>query len=302
MREEGVHHLFREDLGRWVLFHVQGPAATPPLGGDPGWWWKGLGAVKTDPQGKSRYLATLAQNAYRDGRTARALTCPGRPWRPYASNHHGAARRSSTRWRDSAARPRPSRSRGALRRADRASGEDVGRVRRDAGAPRVYPGAGARQARTGRQGQVLLEGEAGSRPDGGDRRLRPRPRVDTTKFQGDHHFLGGHEKGIWPTLEDEIFTRRHGSEFPRTPSPGRIEGPGGGLRSPDGEEMEGLGQRGAGTSGARAGRRAAGRGRRSPVTVTPRRGSTRIWFRSADFSRLSRPLAGAECRWTLWSE
>ena len=89
MREEGVHHLFREDLGRWALFHGKGPSApAAALGGDPGWWWNGLGVVRTDPKSKSRYLATLAQNADRDGSTARALLLSRQAVKAYPSNHH----------------------------------------------------------------------------------------------------------------------------------------------------------------------------------------------------------------------
>ena len=74
MRDEGVHRLVREDFGRWVLFHVRGAgAATGALEDDPGWWWMGLGAVRTDPRGKSRYLAGLAQAAYGDGRVDQAV-------------------------------------------------------------------------------------------------------------------------------------------------------------------------------------------------------------------------------------
>jgi F5/8 type C domain len=57
LREEGAHRLSREDFGRWVLFSVQeqepGDSRGTPRSG-PGWWWAGLGAVKTDPRGDPR--------------------------------------------------------------------------------------------------------------------------------------------------------------------------------------------------------------------------------------------------------
>jgi hypothetical protein len=74
MRDEGVHRLIREDFGRWVLFHARGSgAARDEPQNDPGWWWMGLGAVRTDPRGKSRYLAGLGQTAYGDGRFDEAV-------------------------------------------------------------------------------------------------------------------------------------------------------------------------------------------------------------------------------------
>ena len=74
IRDEGVHRLVREDFGRWVLFHAGGSsAAAAALEDDPGWWWMGLGAVRTDPRGKSRYLARLGQTAYGDGRFDQAV-------------------------------------------------------------------------------------------------------------------------------------------------------------------------------------------------------------------------------------
>ena len=74
IRDEGVHRLVREDFGRWVLFHARGSgAAAAALENDPGWWWMGLGAVRTDPRGKSRYLASLGQTAYGDGRFDQAV-------------------------------------------------------------------------------------------------------------------------------------------------------------------------------------------------------------------------------------
>ena len=74
MTEEGLHHLRREDIGRWALFYFQGPAATVSVReGDPGWWWNGLGAVAVGRKEKSRYLATVAQTMYEDGRLDRAL-------------------------------------------------------------------------------------------------------------------------------------------------------------------------------------------------------------------------------------
>src|SRR5262249_30483730 len=74
VREEALHHLTREDWGQWVLFRPEARAGSheaPP--GDPGWWWMGLGAVKTAAKEKSRYLASLGESAYHDGDAARAL-------------------------------------------------------------------------------------------------------------------------------------------------------------------------------------------------------------------------------------
>ena len=56
LREGNVYRLAREDFGRWVLFSPRAPepGGSDPRPGDVGWWWAGLGAVKTDLQGKSR--------------------------------------------------------------------------------------------------------------------------------------------------------------------------------------------------------------------------------------------------------
>jgi hypothetical protein len=73
IRDEGVHHLARESFGRWVLFRVTPEASAGALPADPGWWWTGLGVVRTDAGGKSRYLAGLGRAAYAGGQMERAL-------------------------------------------------------------------------------------------------------------------------------------------------------------------------------------------------------------------------------------
>jgi hypothetical protein len=50
-----ARRLVREDIGRWALFYLEGPAAPPgALASDPGWWWNGLGAVTADPGRRGR--------------------------------------------------------------------------------------------------------------------------------------------------------------------------------------------------------------------------------------------------------
>ncbi|MGH7358604.1 MAG: discoidin domain-containing protein, partial [Candidatus Rokuibacteriota bacterium] len=48
--EGNVYRLSREDFGRWVLFSPREPepGGSDTRPGDAGWWWTGLGAVKTD--------------------------------------------------------------------------------------------------------------------------------------------------------------------------------------------------------------------------------------------------------------
>jgi hypothetical protein len=40
------------------------------------------------------------------------------------------------------------------------------------------------------------------------------------RFQGDHRFLSGHAKGVWPTLEDEIFSEDAWIGVPADAAPG----------------------------------------------------------------------------------
>jgi hypothetical protein len=219
MREEGLHRLAREDWGRWVLFHSGapgGPPDAPP--GDPGWWWMGLGAVKTGAKEKSRYLAAVGQGAFREGDVARALELSRRAVDAYAFNHR--ARRTLIQALDGLGRKREAieESRalselteprvkvsaefeGTLQflgyapdRAHARPGEDVRvryfwRVKRDPGRTRAIGVF------------VHLEGARGS-------------------FQGDHRFLSGHRKGVWPVLEDEIFSQEERISVPADAAPG----------------------------------------------------------------------------------
>ena len=167
---------------------------------------------------KSRYLATLAQNADRDGSTARALLRPGRPWRP----------------------TRPITTRGAsLIHALESSGRtaeaaEQSRILRDSTEPQV---------KTALEFQDTLElrgytlGPEPARP-GRDVKIRffwkvkrdPGPpgaigvfvhvRNATGRFQGDFHFLPRRGGPIWPTLEDEIFTQDELIRVPAHASPG----------------------------------------------------------------------------------
>ena len=219
MREEGVHHLFREDLGRWALFHGKGPSApAAALGGDPGWWWNGLGVVRTDPKSKSRYLTTLAQNADRDGSTARALLLSRQAVEAYPSNHH--ARRTLIHALEGQGRT--------------AEAAEQSRILRDSTEPQV---------KTALEFQDTLElrgytlGPEPARP-GRDVKIRffwkvkrdPGPpgaigvfvhvRNAAGRFQGNFHFLPRRGRPIWPTLEDEIFTQDELIRVPAHASPG----------------------------------------------------------------------------------
>jgi hypothetical protein len=87
MQAEDVH-LAREDFGRWVLFHFRAPGASlAAVQGDRGWWWMGLGVVKTHPKGRSRRLAAKGEHAYREGRLDRAVELLRRAVRAYPLTH-----------------------------------------------------------------------------------------------------------------------------------------------------------------------------------------------------------------------
>jgi hypothetical protein len=219
MREEDVHHLAREDWGRWVLFHFRAPGGSPDAPpGDPGWWWMGLGAVKTGSKEKSRYLASLGQRAYREGDVARAFELSRRAVDAYAFNHRarqtliqaldGLGRKGEAVEESRALRelvePQvkvPAEFEGTLQflgytpdRTRVRPGQDVRvryfwKVRRDPGRTRAIG--------------VFVHLESGH-----------------ASFQGDHQFLSGHEKGIWPALEDEIFSQEESITVPADAPPG----------------------------------------------------------------------------------
>jgi hypothetical protein len=87
MQAEDVR-LAREDFGRWVLFHFRAPGASlAAVQGDPGWWWMGLGVVKTHPKVRSRHPAAKEEHAYREGRLDRAVELSRRAVRAYPFTH-----------------------------------------------------------------------------------------------------------------------------------------------------------------------------------------------------------------------
>jgi hypothetical protein len=217
--DEGVHRLSREDFGRWVLFTLEAPAAAlDGLPGDPGWWWTGLGAVKTGSKAKSRYLAVLAREAYRRGDVARAVRLSRRAVEAYAFNH--TARQALIRALDGLGR----------------TGEAVAESRAlsELTDPQVKVRAEFDQTL-----QLLgytLDGEP-ARPGQRVRvryfwRVRRDPgrkeaigvfvHVENRdgRFHGDHHFLDRHEQGVWPTLEDEVFSQDAWISVPPEAAPG----------------------------------------------------------------------------------
>jgi hypothetical protein len=219
MRDEGIHHLTREDWGPWVLFHLQGPGGSPEAPpGDPGWWWMGLGVVKTGSKAKSGYLASLGQRAYREGDAARALALSRRAVAAYAFNH--AARQTLIRALD------------GLGRKEEALEES--RALRELVEPRVRVSAefdGTLQllgytpegthARPGQDFRVRYFWKV-KRDPGRKETIGVFSHLESgqARFQGDHRFLSGHAKGVWPTLEDEIFSEDAWIGVPADAAPG----------------------------------------------------------------------------------
>ena len=219
MREEGIHDLTREDIGRWVLFHCKAPAASlDAVEGDPGWWWNGLGALNTDRKDKSRYLTAVAKKAYDQGSFDRALDFSGRAAGAYEVNRK--------------ARQVLIHALSRLGRTEEAA--EQSRMLKDLTEPRV---------RTSVEFQKTLEfrgytlGPEPARP-GQDVRVRyfwkvkrdPGPRHaigvfvhienGERRFQGDFHFLDRHEGAIWPVLEDETFIQDEWIRVPANATPG----------------------------------------------------------------------------------
>jgi F5/8 type C domain len=224
MREEDAHRLAREELGRWVLFHPKATGASVGgLPGDPGWWWMGLGVVKTGShRAKSRYLAELGREAYRDGEVARAVGLSRRAVDAYPLNH--AARRTLIQALD------------RLGHRDEAAAES--RKLTELIEPQVKTSAEFREtlqflgytldggpARPGRDVKVRYFWKVKRDPgpkatigvfvhvEGADRR-----------FQGDFRFLEGQDEEVWPVRDDEILSQEAWLRIPpdATPGPYRI--------------------------------------------------------------------------------
>jgi hypothetical protein len=218
MREEDVR-LSREDFGRWVLFHSRAPGASlETVRGDPGWWWMGLGAVRTDPRGRSRHLAGLAERAYDGGRFDRALELSRRAVRAYAFNQR--ARHVLVNALD------------GLGRREEAAEES--RTLSDLVEPQMKTRVEFRHTlellgytlsddhvQPGREIKVRyfwkVKRDPGQRDrigvfvhvDNGDRR-----------FQGDHHFMDRRGEDIWPVLDDEVLLQDEGIRVPKDAAPG----------------------------------------------------------------------------------
>lgn len=216
---EGIHRLAREDFGPWVLFRLEATAASrdaPP--GDPGWWWMGLGSVRTASKAKSRYLADLGQRASRTGDAARALELSRWAVAAYPFNH--AARRTLIE------------ALGTLGQAAEALEES--RRLRELTEPQVRTRAefadtlqllgytpSTAQPRPGQKIGVRYFWRV-ARDPGRKETIGVFVHVENgdVRFDGDHRFLDGHEQGIWPTLEDEIFSQEASIAVPAHAPPG----------------------------------------------------------------------------------
>jgi hypothetical protein len=222
--EEGVHHLSREDFGRWVLFYPKEPGrSVDALEGDPGWWWIGLGAVKikTEPREKSRYLAALGRRAYGDGRVDRAVELSRRAVHAHPSNHQ--ARKTLVQ---------------ALNRLGR-WGEAVeeARVLSELSEPEVKTSAEFQEtleflgytmsSEHAKQGQdVKVRYFWKVKRDPGQKQaigVFVHAQGKQGRFQGDHRFLASHQAEIWPALEDEVLVQDEWITIPRDAAPGTYE-------------------------------------------------------------------------------
>jgi hypothetical protein len=219
LREEDVHHLSREDLGRWVLFYPKAPGASVDgLPGDPGWWWMGLGAVKTDSKGKSRYLAALGQRAYRAGDFAGALELSRRAVDTYAVNH--TARKTLIQALDGLGHKEE-----AAEESRKLSALVEPRVKMSAEFEDTLGFLGytmeSAQAQPGQDVKVRLFWKV-KRDPGRKETIGVFVHVENRdgKFQGDHRFLDGQDNGLWPVPEDEIFCQDAWIRVPAHATPG----------------------------------------------------------------------------------
>jgi len=221
MREEDIH-LSREDFGRWILFHARASdASLENVRGDPGWWWMGLGAVRTDPKGRSGHLAALARQKYDDGRFERALDLSRRAVRIYAFNPD--ARRVVVK---------------ALEKLGR--GEEAARESRELSElvePRVKTNAEFRHTL-----QLLGYTLSDEHPTAGQaikvryfwkvkRDPGPQGRIGIfvhvdngdRRFQGDHHFMHASGQPIWPVLDDEVLVQDEWIRVPKDAAAGAYQ-------------------------------------------------------------------------------
>jgi hypothetical protein len=174
--------------------------------------------VKTGAKAKSHYLASLGQRAYREGDTARALELSRRAVDAYASNH--TARQTLIQALDGLGR----------------KGEAVeeSRALRELTEPRVKVSAEfagtlqllgytpeAERARPGQDVRVRYFWKV-KRDPGRKAAIGVLSHFESgaVRFQGDHRFLSGHEKGIWPVLEDEVFSEEAWISVPADAAPG----------------------------------------------------------------------------------
>jgi F5/8 type C domain len=223
MKEEDVHHLSREDIGRWALFHSKRPAASlDARDGDPGWWWNGLGAVSTDRKKKSRYLAALAQNTYRQGSVERALRLSGQAVHAYPFNR--------------AARQVLIQALNDLGRAEEAA--EQSRLLKDLTEPQVKTTVEFRgtlellgytpspePARPGRDVGVRYFWKV--KRDPGPRQaigVLVHLQSASGRFRSDFPLLSRHEGPIWPpALEDEILVQDERITVPAHATPGTYQ-------------------------------------------------------------------------------
>src|SRR5262249_14239864 len=222
MKEEDVHRLSREDIGRWALFYFKEPAAAADVSaGDPGGWWNGLGAVSTGAKNKSRYLGALARKTYRDEDVARAVLFSRRAVDTYQFNP--TARQVLIQ---------------ALRRLGRTEeAAEQSRILNDLTEPQVKTAVEFR--RTLELLGYTLSSEP-ARPGPGVKvrffwkvKRDPGPRGAIAvlvqlqsaagRFQGDVPFLPKHEGPIWPALEDEIFVQDESITLPAQVAPGTYQ-------------------------------------------------------------------------------
>ena len=224
LREEDVHHLSREDFGRWVLFYVKEPGGSlGTLQGDPGWWWIGLGAVrtKTSPREKSRYLATLGRRAYGDGRVDRAVELSRRAVQAHPSNHQ--ARKMLVQ-----ALNRLGRRGEAVEEARALSRLSEPEVKTSAEFQGTLQFLGyTMDSEHAKQGQdVKVRYFWKVKRDPGQKQaigVFVHAEGKQGRFQGDHDFLASHQAEIWPTLEDEVLVQDESIKIPRDAAPGTYE-------------------------------------------------------------------------------
>ena len=220
IREEDVHHLTREDIGRWVLFRVAAPAGSGEAGeGDVGWWWNGLGAVKTNHREKSRYLTMLAQDAYGAGQVERAAYLLKEAVDVYRWNRR--ARQLLVE---------------ALEKLGRGyEAAEQSRVLSDLTEPQVKASAefrgtlellgytlGDAPAQPGREVNIRYFWKV-KRDPGPDHTVGVFVHVENADgmFQSDFPFLNLHEEAGWPPLEDEVFIQDGQIKIPLSAAPGK---------------------------------------------------------------------------------